>query len=42
MDHRNLKVTLQLENAAQIYTKHDTTNQLPENEMHLISDLLFM
>jgi len=42
MAHRNLKVTLQLENAAQMCTKNDTTNQLPENEMHLILDLLFM
>jgi len=42
MDRRYLKVTLQLENAAQMCTKNDTTNQLPENEMHLISDLAFM
>ena len=42
MDHRNLKVALQLENAAQMCTKNETTNKMPENEMHLISDLLFI
>jgi len=41
MDYRNLKVTLQLDNATQMCTKNDKTNQLLENEMHLISDLIF-